>query len=295
MDGFKEFQGQDLASAIAEACGYSDLPREKLEIEILQDAKTGIFGIVGARKAKVRARRAQLREAVESVLGPRGGARHEDEADAAPEAASPRREEQARDGKTQPRKAHGERKAPKADAPATAAPEAGRDATPGTKAAPAAPVSPSAEAEASAATPSATAPRGTRPSSSRSHAASAPKGSREAAPQKDTAERAPASPRPARNLPPAQDLDADDAPEGLPRTPVEDLDPEKLQSLTEATVKELVRPITGGRVPVTVRVEDGRVRANVDWSGDAGLLIGREGQTLAALQYLASRTAASMP
>ncbi|MDE7370904.1 MAG: KH domain-containing protein, partial [Desulfovibrio sp.] len=88
---------------------------------------------------------------------------------------------------------------------------------------------------------------------------------------------------------PAPDLDADDAPEGLPRTPLEELDAERLQSLTEETVKELVRPITGGRVPVIVRVEDGRVRANVDWSGEAGLLIGREGQTLAALQYLASR------
>lgn len=71
MDGFKEFQGKDLDNAIEEACGYFDAPREKLEIEIIQDAKSGIFGIVGARKAKVRARRARLREAVESVLGPK--------------------------------------------------------------------------------------------------------------------------------------------------------------------------------------------------------------------------------
>ena len=69
MEGFKEFQGKDLDSAIEEACGYFNTAREKLEIEILQDAKSGIFGIVGARKAKVRARRAHLREAVESILG----------------------------------------------------------------------------------------------------------------------------------------------------------------------------------------------------------------------------------
>ncbi|WP_300909565.1 Jag N-terminal domain-containing protein, partial [uncultured Desulfovibrio sp.] len=69
MEGFKEFQGKDLDGAIEEACGYFNTAREKLEIEILQDAKSGIFGIVGARKAKVRARRAHLREAVESILG----------------------------------------------------------------------------------------------------------------------------------------------------------------------------------------------------------------------------------
>ena len=74
MEGFKEFQGKDLDGAIEEACGYFNTAREKLEIEILQDAKSGIFGIVGARKAKVRARRAHLREAVESILGKKGGA-----------------------------------------------------------------------------------------------------------------------------------------------------------------------------------------------------------------------------
>ena len=49
MDGFKEFQGKDLDSAIKDACSYFDARREQLEIEILQDAKSGIFGIVGLR------------------------------------------------------------------------------------------------------------------------------------------------------------------------------------------------------------------------------------------------------
>lgn len=47
MEGFKEFQGKDLDSAIEEACGYFNAAREKLEIEILQDAKSGIFGHSG--------------------------------------------------------------------------------------------------------------------------------------------------------------------------------------------------------------------------------------------------------
>ena len=72
MEGFKEFQGKDLDGAIEEACGYFNTARERLEIEIVQDAKSGIFGIVGARKAKVRARRVQLRETVDSILGRKG-------------------------------------------------------------------------------------------------------------------------------------------------------------------------------------------------------------------------------
>ena len=48
MDGFKEFQNKNLDAAIQEACSYYNAAREKLEIEIVQDAKSGIFGIVGA-------------------------------------------------------------------------------------------------------------------------------------------------------------------------------------------------------------------------------------------------------
>ena len=87
MEGFKEFQGKDLDSAIEEACGYFDAAREKLEIEIVQDSKSGIFGIVGARKAKVRARRVQLRETVESILGRKGA--QADASESVPAAAAP--------------------------------------------------------------------------------------------------------------------------------------------------------------------------------------------------------------
>lgn len=75
MEGFKEFHGKNLDAAIKDACSYFDTSRERLEIEILQDARSGIFGIVGARKAIIRARRARLRDAVESVLGEHYGHR----------------------------------------------------------------------------------------------------------------------------------------------------------------------------------------------------------------------------
>ncbi len=69
MEGFKEFTGKSLDEAIGAACSYYDASRERLEIDIVQDAKSGIFGLVGARKAIVRARRVQLRDTVEDILG----------------------------------------------------------------------------------------------------------------------------------------------------------------------------------------------------------------------------------
>ncbi len=292
MDGFKEFQGKDLDSAIAEACGYFDAPRERLEIEIVQDAKTGIFGIVGARKAKVRARRAQLREAVESVLGPRGGQR----ADASPREDGAGGERHARreaqpEGETRatPRKPRGGRRPARAETRPESHAQGGEEAAPPDNAPDAmAPADAGSTAKHPAETAGAMATAATgrkacgRPRSAAPRTAPAARTDADVSPE-------PALPAQAPELPQPHDLDPDDAPEGLPRTPLEELDPQRLQNLAEETVRELVRPITGGRVPVSVRVEDGRVRANVDWSGDAGLLIGREGQTLAALQYLASR------
>ncbi len=60
MSEFKEFQAKTLDEAISAACEYYNCEREKLEIDILEDSKTGIFGIFGARDAKIAAARAIL-------------------------------------------------------------------------------------------------------------------------------------------------------------------------------------------------------------------------------------------
>ena len=49
-----EFEEKSVEAAIAAACEKLRLPREKLEIEIIAKGSSGIFGIVGARKAKIR-------------------------------------------------------------------------------------------------------------------------------------------------------------------------------------------------------------------------------------------------
>lgn len=56
MSEFKEFQGKTLDEAIDTACSHYDLGREKLEIEIITGGSTGVFGIMGVRKARVKAR-----------------------------------------------------------------------------------------------------------------------------------------------------------------------------------------------------------------------------------------------
>ena len=49
-----EIEEKTVEEAIATACEKMKLPREKLEIEILSKGSSGIFGIVGAKKAKIR-------------------------------------------------------------------------------------------------------------------------------------------------------------------------------------------------------------------------------------------------
>jgi spoIIIJ-associated protein len=49
-----EIEEKSIEDAIALACQRFKLPREKLEIEVVSKGSSGIFGIVGARKAKIR-------------------------------------------------------------------------------------------------------------------------------------------------------------------------------------------------------------------------------------------------
>lgn len=301
MDGFKEFQGKNLDAAIQEACSYYNAAREKLEIEIVQDAKSGIFGIVGARKAKIRARRAALREAVESVLGKkRCDVRLErpslgrEEAPRRPaEKVSPAAREESVAAPAEERPARKDEKAEKSEKPARAD-KAERQEKPAENArqprgrgrgrdqarAAAAAEAPAEEAPAENAAPEAGNRRGEgRRARPRPSVRGEGEGRRRQRPQ------APAVPAPVENT----ENVLDEVEESLPFTPVEELDPQRLEALTKEAVRQLVRPIVGEEVTLEVTVADGRVRVAVDCEEDSGLLIGREGQTLASLQYLASR------
>lgn len=249
MEGFKEFEGKSLDMAIREACEYYNAVREKLEIEIIQDAKSGIFGLVGARKAKIRARRAALREVVASALGKTGRRAETSEpaAESANEVSRPSRGERNRS-----RRAEGE------------ATENRRQRAPRkTGARPAV-----AEAEA-----------------------------RPAAPREEDKAPLPAEPvLPAvqeKSKPAARPTElpdpADDGDDMVMQQTAADIEPERLAALAGEAVERLVRPIAGEDISLKAEVLDGRVRVSVEGAEDSGLLIGREGQTLAALQYLASR------
>lgn len=343
MEGFKEFQGKSLDAAIIEACQYFNLSREKLEIEIVQDAKSGIFGIVGARKAKIRARRAALREAVESVLGrstrlsmnlreekertapeqPEKAERHDraertergerhdraereerserrqdkSHADRGPRSERCDRSEQrpapgaTRDRKEAdkkeedaPAREHGEKREHRSrrEERRAQAPRPQRKAIEARENAPLpAPATPRQPVPAERETPEGSSPRQDTGKPERER-----KAPRQRRPVQDTrqdAEREMARP--------AMDEDMlDETDESLPCRSLEELDKTQLETLARQCVSQLVRPVVGElSSPPEVAIVDGRVRVSVDCGEDSGLLIGREGQTLAALQYLSSR------
>ena len=264
MSESKEFLGKTLDAAIAEACSYYDVPREKLEIEIIEDAKTGIFGIVGARKAKIRARLATLpdfmqgssaQEKSERQEGRRRGRneRRREKAD-----ASDAQKEEQRERKEKRQDSERENSEEKSERVLPAIRTAGVPAL--------APAGPAADAEADEQDKSEDAedaPRSRRSRQSR--------GARKESAQKGE--------------------ENDSLESSLPRVPLAELDQERLTDVTKNVVSRLVAPILDldpENVDLSVEIGEDRVQISVK-SEDTGLLIGRDGQNLAAVQYLASR------
>lgn len=239
MDKFREFQGSHLDDCIRQAMEWFDCPREMLEIEIVQDAKSGIFGIVGARKAKIRAKRAYVTEKVRDLL--QGKAAREDSEQRAPEKKEILR-----------------------DSPPVFAPEI---------------------SETGKSSPNIIDNKSEKKKSSPEIKSNAEKPLADADKQAEALKN---------RQPELQEADLDmDLPDAdldrWPQTPVHELDQEKLRDSALEIVRKLAQPLAGKDLDMVFEVADGLPRVKIKWKGDAGLLIGREGQTLAAIQYLASR------
>ncbi len=57
MDKYVEFSGKDVDEAISNACKFFSIDRNQLEIEIVSGGSSGIFGLVGVKKAKIKAQK----------------------------------------------------------------------------------------------------------------------------------------------------------------------------------------------------------------------------------------------
>ena len=262
MVQYKEFQGKSLDDAIHEACEYFGVAREKLEIEIVSDAKTGIFGLVGVKKAIIRAGRVDLKT-VDALSG--GG-----ESGEAPERTS-ERGDSIRGGRRGDSAPAGGRK--KKQAPLRENTARGEDIPVGREGVEKA-LQPHAEKRQPEQKPVRERPQGAERKAS---AGSAKAG------------------RPARRQPDEEKGDnaaseafQDNLREDLPEYNLAACDQDRLFSVVRKVVLRLVQPIVGD-VPCEVSVNGARVRATLDCGDAAGLLVGRDGQTLASVQYLASR------
>ncbi|MEG2139953.1 MAG: RNA-binding cell elongation regulator Jag/EloR [Bilophila sp.] len=354
MEDFKEFQGKSLDEAIKGACSYFNASREKLEIDIVQDAKNGIFGLVGARKAIVHARRAQLKSKVGAILGreasapvapktknndPRAGgtatpagrpAEAPDAAPAAKPARSPRPERERRPQRPPrdfgqpsilPREDHSQEDIPFEDETIgnrILPPPVVEDEAIGNRILP----PPVEEDEAIGnrvddrrpayarhgdenAFPFPGERRTGRPHPGRPNPVARPASQFEDARPEAPFGGAPrprfeGAPRPVQPRRAPRPYVAPVAVEGreagfeaeeslgFTGTPFSELDHEKLELIVQNVASTMVNAILG-ETPVNVKILENRVDVRVECGDDSGLLIGREGQTLAALQYLASR------
>ncbi|MHC1752369.1 Jag family protein [Humidesulfovibrio sp.] len=319
MSELKEFQGKNLDEAIEAACKHYELKRDKLEIEIVSGGSSGIFGLVGVKKAVVRAKpRGSFKSAAEAPERPERQERRPERADK-PEKADrserSERSEQAERPEQAPRReadrASSEAKAPRQEAAsqnqAEAKPEAKREQAEGDEPRRSRRGRGRGRGERSGSGERSDARGADKPAERTSDVdGNRADGNRQEGSRADgnrvdgirlEGNRGPA---PRRRERPRREAEGNRAPRADSAGPLVDDDdsgaPKGIGHLDQALLEEVAREVTGKllehlveNAKVAVELLPDRVCVRIEDPDNTGLLIGREGQTLASIQYLVNR------
>lgn len=265
MSDFKEFQGKGLDEAIESACEYFNLKRDRLEIEILSGGSSGIFGIMGVKKATVKARpRAQVNTS--DILSGESKKPKAPQKGSKPKAkAKPKVEEK-------PEPAHSIEPGNRAEAEVDY--EELDSQVNGNVMEPEVDLEVLDEKVNGNVDPELLEKPKKKPNK------------RERKPREKKA--AKREDRPRRERKPREKKPRSEPREERPRANMEDFDPEVLTATTTEVMSQLLMPIVG-ETKLEVTIETDRVKVFIDDEENSGLIIGREGQTLSSLQYLVNR------
>ncbi|WP_319468267.1 Jag N-terminal domain-containing protein [uncultured Pseudodesulfovibrio sp.] len=279
MSDFKEFEGKGLDEAIESACDYFNLKRDRLEIEILAGGSSGIFGIMGVKKAKVKAR-PRIQVSASDILN-----------------GDDKKQQKAKAPKPKPKAKP--KAAPKPEAKPEAKPEIDQKAEEANMIEPgnAIPTEEFNDVNGNVVEPeydpandvngnvirSERKPHDTKPRKQRDRKPPRDK-RRDERPRRDSKPRDRKPRRDNRDFKPRDTKPREER----PRANMEDFDPAVLESAVMEVMTELLRPIVG-ETTIQVTIESDRVKVFIDDEENSGLIIGREGQTLSSLQYLVNR------
>jgi spoIIIJ-associated protein len=249
MSEYKSFQGKHVDDAIAEACRQFKCTREELEVEIVSGGSSGIFGLVGVKKARIKAR---MRPSEATKPAP------------------PVREEPRKDVPPRERKPSDKKAAP-----------AGRPVTPSKK-------NHNGGKAGSSEGRNASSPgeNGSRkgPRAQGNGGQGKPGFKKEPAQQQDRKRQAPAAPEEAAAAP----RDVAVAPLDEAAAPRPEIDVQAARELIVASTRILLTNISEAG-EIRVDMDTTPIEVVIDDEANSGLIIGRDGQTISSMQYLLNR------